>query len=173
MNTRRLATTAMAIAIVFVLVRVVQIPIPATGGYTHLGAVGEIFVAIAFGPIVGAVAAGVGAALADLTSGFGSFAPLSLVAHGALGLLAGWLALKKTWLSMIVAWIVGGLALVVVYFAGEATVYGVGVAGAAAEVAINLFQVALGFLGILLYQAVRRAFPQIDQMAQQTSFKEE
>ncbi|HZQ08856.1 MAG TPA: ECF transporter S component [Anaerolineae bacterium] len=173
MNTQRLATTALAIAIVFVLVRVVQIPIPATGGYTHLGAVGEVFVAIAFGPIVGAVAAGVGAALADLTSGFGSFAPLTLIAHGALGLCVGWLAAKKTWVSMIIAWIIGGLALVAVYFLGEATVYGFGVAGAAAEVPINLFQVGLGVIGILLYQAVRRAFPQIEQMGQPRSFKEE
>lgn len=173
MSTQRIATTAMAIAIVFVLVRVVQIPIPATGGYTHLGAVGEVFVAIAFGPVVGAVAAGVGAALADLTSGFGSFAPLTFIAHGALGLSAGWLALKKTWLSMIIAWVVGGLALVAVYFAGEATVYGVGIAGAAAEVPVNLFQVGLGIFGILLYQAVRRAFPQIEQMARPSSFKEE
>jgi len=108
-----------------------------------------------------------------LTSGFGSFAPLTLIAHGALGLCVGWLASKKTWASMIIAWIVGGLALVGVYFVGEATVYGVGIPGATAEVPINLFQVTLGFLGLLLYQAVRRAFPQIDQMAQPSSFKEE
>lgn len=173
MNTQRVATTAMAIAIVFVLVRVVQVPIPATGGYTHLGAVGEVFVAIAFGPLVGAVASGVGAALSDLTSGFASFAPLTLIAHGLLGLAVGWLALRKTWASMIIAWIVGGLALVVVYFVGEATVYGVGFAGAATEVPVNLFQVGLGVVGILVYQAVRRAFPQIDQMAKPSSFKEQ
>lgn len=173
MNTIRLATTALAIAIVFVLVRVVQVPIPATGGYTHLGAVGEVFVAIAFGPVVGAIAAATGAALADLTSGFGTFAPLTFIAHGALGLCVGWLAIKKTWVSMLIAWIVGGLALVAVYFVGEATVYGFGVAGAAAEVPINLFQVGLGIVGILLYQAVRRAYPQIEQMGQPRSFKEE
>lgn len=173
MNTRRLAITAMAIALVFVMVRVVQVPIPATGGYTHLGAVAEVFVAIAFGPIVGGVAAAVGAALADLTSGFGSFAPLTFIAHGALGVLAGILAGQKTWVSMIIAWIIGGLALVAVYFVGEATVYGVGAAGAAAEVPVNLFQVALGFIGILLYEAVRRAFPQIKEFAQQSRFKEE
>lgn len=173
MNTRRLAITAMAIALVFVMVRVVQVPIPATGGYTHLGAVAEVFVAIAFGPIVGGVAAAVGAALADLTSGFGSFTPLTFIAHGALGVLVGILARQKTWASMIIAWIVGGLALVAVYFVGEATVYGVGAAGAATEVPVNLFQVALGLIGILLYEAVRRAFPQIQEFAQQPRFKEE
>jgi energy-coupling factor transport system substrate-specific component len=130
-------------------------------------------VAIAFGPVVGAIAAGVGAALADLTSGFGSFAPLTLAAHGALGLCVGWLASRKTIVSMVIAWIVGGLALVGVYFAGEATVYGFGVAGATAELPVNLFQVGLGVLGILLYLAVRRAYPQIDRLGQPGSFKEE
>jgi uncharacterized membrane protein len=173
MNTRILAITAASIAIVFVLVRVVQVPIPATGGYTHLGAVGELFVAIAFGPIVGGVAAGVGAALADLTSGFGSFAPLTLIAHGALGVLAGWLAWKKSWINMVIAWIVGGLALVFIYFVGEATVYGVGTAGAVAEVPINIFQVALGIFGLFLYQAVKRAYPQIGELGKGASFREE
>lgn len=173
MNTRVLTVTAASIAIIFVLVRVVQVPIPATGGYTHLGAVGEIFVAIAFGPVVGGVAAAVGAALADLTSGFGSFAPLTFVAHGALGVLAGWFALKKTTVGMIVGWIVGGLALVLLYFLGEATVYGVGVAGAAAEAPINLIQVGLGVLGILLFQAVKRAYPRLGDLVQGTPFKEE
>ena len=80
---------------------VVPIPIPATGGFTHPGAVAEMFVAMAFGPIVGMVAAGIGAAIADLGLGYGSFAPLTLIAHGALGYLAGWLGWKKGWGGML------------------------------------------------------------------------
>jgi uncharacterized membrane protein len=49
----------------------------------------KIFVALAFEPVVGTVAEGVGAALINLTSGFASVAPLTLLAQGALRLLAG------------------------------------------------------------------------------------
>ena len=152
MNTRTISLAAVCIAIVAVLVSSVQVPIPATGGYTHAGAVAEMFVAVAFGPVIGGVAAGVGGAIADLLLGYGSFAPLTLIAHGALGVLAGWLGWKKGWGGMLAGWIVGGLALVAVYYIGGATGYGYGAAGAAAEVPINLGQVGLGILGILLFQ---------------------
>jgi uncharacterized membrane protein len=173
MQARTIAVMAVCIAIVAVLVAVVPIPIPATGGYTHPGAVAEMFVAMAFGPLVGMVAAGVGAAISDLVLGYGSFAPLTLVAHGALGLLAGFLGWKKGWGGMLLGWVVGGLALVAVYFLGEATIYGVGAAGAASEVPANLFQVTLGILGILLFQLVKSAYPQIEQLAGGVSFREE
>jgi len=173
MNARTIAVTAVSIAIVTVLVAIVPVPIAATGGFTHPGAVAEIFVAMAFGPLVGMVAAGVGAAIADLVLGFGSFAPLTLIAHGCLGFLAGWLGWQKGWGGMLIGWVVGGLALVAVYFLGEATVYGFGVAGAVAEVPVNLFQVGLGFLGIVLFDLVKRAYPQIEQLAGGVTFKEE
>ena len=173
MQARTIAVMAVCIAIVAVLVAVVPVPIPATGGFTHPGAVAEMFVAMAFGPLVGMVSAGVGAAIADLVLGYGSFAPLTLIAHGALGLLAGFLGWKKGWGGMLVGWVVGGLALVAVYFLGEATVYGFGTAGALAEVPINLFQIGLGILGILLFQLVKSAYPQIEQLAGGVSFREE
>jgi uncharacterized membrane protein len=164
---------AVCIAIVTVLVAVVPVPIPATGGFTHPGAVAEFFVAMAFGPLVGMVAAGVGAAIADLVLGYGSFAPMTLIAHGALGGLAGYLGWKKGWVGMLIGWVVGGLALVAIYFIGEATIYGFGMAGAVAELPVNLFQVGVGILGILLFQLVKRAYPQIEQLAGGVSFTEE
>lgn len=172
MNAKTTAITAICIAIVTVLVASVPVPIAATGGFTHPGAIAEIFIALAFGPIVGLVAAGVGAAIADLVLGYASFAPMTLVAHGALGFLAGWLGWKKGWGGMLTGWIVGGLALVAVYFIGGATLYGFGFAGAAAELPINLFQVGLGFLGIVLLQLVKRAYPQIEQLTSATTFEE-
>jgi uncharacterized membrane protein len=172
MQARTIAVMAVCIAIVTVLVISVPVPIGATGGYTHPGAVAEMFVAMAFGPLVGMVAAGVGAAIADLLLA-PSFAPLTLIAHGAFGLLAGWLGWKKGWGGMVVGWVVGGLALVALYFAGEATVYGAGVAGALTELPLNLFQVGLGLLGLLLFQLVKRAYPQIEGLAGGVSFREE
>ncbi len=173
MDVRQIAVTTVSIAIVAVLVASVPVPIAATGGFTHPGAVAEVFIALAFGPFIGAVAAGVGAAIADLVLGFGSFAPLTLLAHGSLGLLAGWLGWQRGLSAMLVGWIVGGLALVAIYFVGEASIYGFGNAAAAAEVPINLFQVGLGIFGLLLYRLVRRAYPQIDELTVERTFTEE
>lgn len=177
MNARSIALTAVSIALVTVLVYIVRVPIPATGGYTHPGAVAEIFVAVAFGPVVGMAAAGVGAALADLIGGYGVWAPLTLIAHGSLGLLAGWLSRGRGRGGMFVGWIAGGLALVVLYFIGTVFMYGSGVLEstggdglgpwelAAVEIPINLFQVALGVLGLGLYFLVLKVYPQINQLA--------
>ncbi|MDJ0756229.1 MAG: ECF transporter S component [Ardenticatenaceae bacterium] len=172
MPVQRITLTAVCIAIVAVLVSSVPVPIAATGGFTHPGAIAEIFIALAFGPVVGGIAAAVGAAIADLALGYGSFAPLTFLAHGCLGVLSGYIGWKKGITGMVIGWIVGGLALVAVYFMGEATVYGFGVAGAAAELPINLFQVGLGFFGLLLYQLVKRAYPQIDQLGGSPTYQE-
>jgi uncharacterized membrane protein len=118
MNVQKIALTAVCIAIVTVLVAIVPIPIPATGGFTHPGAIAEIFVAVAFGPVVGGIAAGVGAAIADLVLGYGSFAPLTLIAHGSLGLLAGCLSWRK---GQIIGLILGGFVLAVTYYIVDTT----------------------------------------------------
>ena len=174
MRARRLSILAISIAIVFVFVRLIQVPVPATGGFTHIGAVAEVVLALAFGPVVGLVAAGVGAALADLTLGYGQFAPLTFLAHAALGLLVGLIGWKASRGRMLLAWLAGGLALVFVYFAGETLVpslYG-GYAAAIIELPVNLFQVSLGIIGLLLLVGARAAYPQIDTLADDPSFEE-
>lgn len=172
LSARAVSVLAVSIAIVTVTVSLIKIPVAATGGFWHTGVVAEAFLAAAFGPLIGAVAAGVGAAIADLVGGFGSFAPLTLIAHGSTGLLIGALAWRKGWGGMLAGWIVGGLAQVAVYFAGEATVYGFGAAGAAAELPLNLIQVGLGFFGLVLFTIVRQAYPQIEHLASGESFEE-
>lgn len=172
MGGRLITTLAISIALVAALISTVPVPIPATGGFTHPGAVAEVFVSLAFGPLVGMVAAGVGAAIADLALGFGGFAPLSLIAHGSLGLLVGLLGWRKGLASKVAGWIAGGLALVAVYYIGEATVYGYGPVAAAAEVPINLLQVGLGLLGLLLHRLVKAAYPPLDMLTTDPVFEE-
>jgi uncharacterized membrane protein len=161
-----------SIAIVTVAVYIIRIPVPATGGFWHTGVIAEAFVAVAFGPFIGAAAAGVGAALADLIAGFGSFAPLTLIAHGSTGLLIGLLGWRKGWTGMLIGWIAGGLAQVAIYWVGEATVYGFGAAGATAELVGNFVQVGLGIFGLALFRIVKQAYPQIEQLASGASFEE-
>jgi uncharacterized membrane protein len=172
MNARTVAVTAVGIAIVTLFVTLIRIPVPATGGYWHLGALAETFVAVAFGPLIGAVAAGVGAALADIIGGFSSFAPITLIAHGSTGLIVGWLGWRRGWSGMLLGWVLGGLTQVALYFVGETTVYGFGMAGAAAELPGNLVQVALGVFGLILFRQVQKAYPQIDQIASGPTYEE-
>lgn len=173
MNARTVSITAVGIAIVTLFVTLIRIPVPATGGFWHLGVLAETFVAVAFGPFIGAVSAGVGAALADTLGGFATFAPLTLVAHGSTGLIVGWLGWRRGWSGMLLGWALGGLAQVAFYFVGEASVYGFGMAGAAAELPGNLVQVGLGIFGLVLFQQVRKAYPQVNQLATGRTYEEE
>lgn len=172
LSARAVSVLGVSIALVAVTVSVIKIPVAATGGFWHTGVIAEAFLATAFGPLVGAVAAGVGAAIADLAGGFGSFAPLTLLAHGSTGLLIGALAWRKGWPGRLLGWVAGGLAQVAIYFLGEATVYGFGMAGAAAELPLNLIQVGLGFFGLVLFTVVRQAYPQIERLAVGERFEE-
>lgn len=75
---RRLSIiVAISIALLAALLAIVPMPIPAMGGVAHPRAVAEAFASLAFGPLFGTAASGVGAAIADLALGSGGFAPLS------------------------------------------------------------------------------------------------
>ncbi|MFZ5919171.1 MAG: ECF transporter S component [Chloroflexota bacterium] len=165
LNAATIAIMAVMTALIAVLTFAVQIPIPATGGYIHLGDVGVYFASFAFGPVVGLVGGGVGCALADILSGFASFAPLTLLAHGLQGLIAGYLGKGKGLIHMLIGWGMGSLALIATYFLGEWFFYGLGYGGALAEIGPNFVQeVVGGLIGIPLVLAIRRAYPPIDRI---------
>jgi uncharacterized membrane protein len=165
-NAQTMAVAAVMIAVVAVLTFAVQVPIPATGGYIHFGDVGVFFTAFAFGPIIGLFGGGVGCAIADILSGYASWAPLTLVAHGLQGLVAGYFGKGKGLVGMIVAWAVGAIVLIASYFLGEWFIYGLGYGGALAEIGPNFVQeVVGGLVGIPLVLAIRRAYPPIERIS--------
>jgi uncharacterized membrane protein len=154
MKPRDLAATAVFIALAFVVTRYTVIPIPQTKGYFNLGEVVIYIAALIFGPAVGAVAGGVGSALADLAGGYLQFAPLTLVIKGVEGFLVGRLARAGT-AGRLRATIAGGLWMVAGYFLAEvllARPLGIAptpltaVAAAGAEVPFNITQVAVGVI---------------------------
>jgi len=168
----RIALVGVMIALTIVFTLLVRVPTPARG-YVNLSDVAITFAALAFGPWVGAIAGGVGTALADILGGFAPFAPLSLVAHGLEGLVIGLLGSRMRKVAgMIVAWAAGGLIMVATYLVGEGLFY-TGWPPALAEAPLNAFQAAVGALaGIPLVIAVRRAYPLIERLGRSQTWTE-
>ncbi len=92
MKARELALGGLSIALVYVVTRVFVLPIPQTKGFFNLGEGAIYAVALLLGPRTGALAGGLGSALADLTLGYQQYAPYTLLIKGAEGWLVGHLA---------------------------------------------------------------------------------
>ena len=76
------------------LLTLLSIPLPSGYGYVNLGDAGVFLCACLLPGGLGALAAGVGAALADLILGWAVYAPVTLLIKGLTALLAG-LALRR------------------------------------------------------------------------------
>lgn len=95
-STKELCVKAMLCALVCVATMVIQIPVPATNGYIHLGDSVILLSGIMFGPMCGLAAGGIGSALADVVTGYGYWAPFTLVIKAIMGYAAGKIAYDKT-----------------------------------------------------------------------------
>lgn len=159
-NTQQIALIAVMSALVLALTTSVRVQTP-IGGYVHLGDIAIYFAALAFGPVVGGIAGGLGAALADAI-GFPLFIVSSLIVHGLQGYVAGRIGHGKThWSFLSAAIFAGSVVLVLGYFIAEAIFLGMGPAVALEEVVPNIFQALAGAVGVPVYLAVRRAYPPI------------
>jgi uncharacterized membrane protein len=165
------ATVAVMTAVTAVFTILVQVPIPATKGYFNFSDVAVFFTAFALGPFAGSIAGGLGTALADVITGFPQWAPISLLAHGLEGLVAGLIAgLASRSIQgaprgggRAFAWIAGSFAGAVVmvglYLAGGLFLTG---GAAVLEVPFNIVQAAVGAaLGSGLAVVVHRAYPPV------------
>lgn len=89
----------------------VQIYQPATGGYFNLGETVIYAAALTTTPLIAGIAGGVGAALADLTTGYAIFAPGTLVIKFVEGFAAAKLARRLARASSLPAAIFTGAIL--------------------------------------------------------------
>lgn len=148
MNNNRtlyLVLTSVFAALICVCTLMVQIPIPATGGYANPGD-GVLLLAAGLLPLpLSAAAAAVGSMLADVITGYMLYAPATFIIKGSMALLCGFL-LKKLQ-GKKTAYILSALAaeclMVLGYFLYEAIFLGLGF-GAAAGILGNAGQGALG-----------------------------
>ena len=91
-TTKTLCVKAMFCALVCVATIAIQVPVPATSGYIHLGDSIILLAGIMFGPMFGLTAGGIGSALADILTGYGYWAPFTLIIKGLMGYTAGKIA---------------------------------------------------------------------------------
>ena len=94
LNVPKLTAAIVFAALVCVVTISFTVSIPITGGYFNLGEVLIYVAALTFGPIAGAFAGGVGAAIADMLLA-PQFAPGTLVVKGIEGAIVGFLGKKR------------------------------------------------------------------------------
>ncbi len=150
---RKIVFAALLTAIVCVATFVVQIPIPATGGYVNLGDCFVIVSGLLLGGFYGSLAAGLGSALADILAGYVQYAPATFVIKALMAIAAYYIfkALCKaigekfTVISRIISAVIAELIMVLGYFAYEAVILHYGLS-AAASIVPNLMQ---GFVAVV------------------------
>ena len=159
---RNLVYTAMLMALCCVATLVIKIP-TVTGGYLNAGDIVVVLAALLAGPLYGGVAAGFGSGLADVISGYMSYAPGTLVVKGCAAVVAALIfraCRKKSFGFALLSAICGEIIMVLGYFVFEDFILGYG-AAAAAEIPGNAAQAAVGIVGgLALYFALSKV-PQI------------
>jgi len=123
-----LVRAAIFTALVYVFTVAIQFAQPVTGGYFNFGEAAIYVCALVSDPLTTALAAGIGSSLADATTGYGIFAPATLVIKFAEGYVASYLfkrlgAMRKWAAALLVSLIYLGTISYIGfrYFSGSVT----------------------------------------------------
>ncbi|HKM22495.1 MAG TPA: ECF transporter S component [Lachnospiraceae bacterium] len=168
-DTKFIVISALMAAFACVATMVIKIPTP-TFGYIHLGDALVLLCGIILGPLYGGLAAGIGSMLADLFSGYASFAPATFVIKAGTALIAGFLFRElrrifsghksiSRYTALMIAGAVAEFFMVIGYFVYEiflamlaagaftGTTFAAGVSSSATGIPFNIVQ---GFVGIVI-----------------------
>ena len=162
---RKIIFSALFSAIICVATFVIQIPIPATGGYVNLGDCFVIISGYMLGGFYGAIASGLGSALADILAGYAQYAPATFIIKAAMAIVVYYLFIalckamgeKLTIVSRIITAIIAEIIMAAGYFAYEALILGYGLS-AAASIVPNLMQ---GFVAVVSSVIISAAIDKI------------
>lgn len=157
LKTRQVAAIGIMGALATIATMMFTFPIPATSGYFNLGDSIVIITSLTFGPLVGALAGGLGSGLADLLGGWYNWVIFTTVIKGAEGYIAGYLAGDhdtRTMRKTVIAWLVGGVVMVGGYFVVQVFMYGF--SAALSELPFNMVQMLVaGVVGIPISSALK------------------
>ncbi len=152
LSVRDLTLIGLLTALVAVATMIIKVPIPATQGYIHLGDSMIFLAAILFGRRHGAVAAGLGSALADILLGYTAYALPTLIIKGLMGYMVGVIAEQQSEsllnIRNIIAMIVGAVWMASGYLATATIMYGDFTAALVGGFPSDLLQ---GFGGAVLF----------------------
>lgn len=153
----KIVLTALFAALVYVATSIIRYPTFGTQGYINIGDSIVLLSAWLIGGVYGALAAGIGSALADLLAQYVTYVPGTFIIKFLMALVAYLIftAFKKTNINKVVAYIVSGvvaeLIMVFGYFLYESTILGYGLA-AAASIPSNAIQagtcLVIGYIAI-------------------------
>ena len=154
MSTFKIVITALFAALICVATMLIQIPIPATGGYANLGDGIILICAFLMPPAYAVIAAGLGSALADILAGYVSYAPATLLIKAGVALIAALIFHKlgkgkntgRMLAVMLAAGILAEIFMILGYFFYEAVILGFGL-GAAGAIIGNIGQ---GVVGVII-----------------------
>ena len=171
MSTFKLVITALFAAMICVATMLIQIPIPATGGYANLGDGIILICAFLLPPAYAVTAAGLGSALADILAGYVSYAPATLVIKAGVALIAAFIFGKigkdknsrSTLAVMIATGVLAEGFMVLGYFFYEAIILGYGLSAAGAVIG-NIGQGAVGIIVGCMIAPVLRKSPDIIEL---------
>lgn len=167
-GTRAVVLTALLAALTCAATMALPIPAP-TGGYINPGDAVVLLGSYLLGPVYGALAAGIGAALADALAGYLVYAPATLIIKALTAMTAARLYKKlcrRGW-TVAVCGSAGEAVMVAGYWLYDALLLK-SPAGGAAGIPGNLIQAAFGvavstLLALSLRKSayVRREFPNL------------
>ena len=151
-KTNMVVRTAMMMSMIMMMTIAFRVPIPATQGYIHLGDAMIFLAVVMLGWKYGAVAAGLGSALADLLGGYAIYAPITLIVKFIMAAAVGLFiqkALKKDMgdhamaVMELLGMFIGGGLMVLGYYLAESFMYGSFIIPLA-SVTMNVLQFVVG-----------------------------
>ena len=159
-ETKRLVTAALLAALTCVATMVIKVPSP-LNGYLNLGDCIVLLAGWMLSPALGFLSAGLGSALADVFSGYVTYAMPTFIIKGLMALIAfyGFKLLNKRLgdvLSRLISGISAEITMILGYYLFEGFLYGF--IPSAVNIPANAVQGVAGLvLGVLLIKLFRRA----------------
>ena len=159
MKTKKIVISALIAALTCVATMIIKIPSPLKG-YLNLGDCVVLLAGWTLSPVYGFFAAGIGSALADIFSGYVTYAPVTFVVKGLMALIAfyGFKLLHKK-LPDLPSRIISGIAaesvMILGYYVFEGFIYGF--VPSLINIPANAAQGVAGLiLGVILVKLLQR-----------------
>ena len=168
-NIRQITITALFAAVIFVLTRFTAVPVGTGSGYFHFGDMAILLAVAIVGWKYAALAAGIGAALADLTAGYAIWIIPTFIVKALFALVCGLIAqklFKDNLYGYVIGAIVGAVVHIIGYFFSWALLFSF--EAAFTTLPLLTFQTAIGLVGgVILVSAINAsgAASQIKKLA--------